>query len=234
MSEAIVADIRRIAQEEGVDPDLAVRVAKQESGFRQDATSRAGARGIMQLMPDTAKELGVDLNDPMQNIRGGVRYLGQQQRAFGSPDLALAAYNAGPGRVREYLRTGRALPQETQNYVSALRGAGISPDIASVDYTDASGNIIVSGGERRRQLQPGEELLSAEAPAPTRFTTEELAGFSPELQAILRRSENIREAAAGETTRAAELRGQLDEQVAAANARVARQAAEAQEAAIKE
>ena len=179
MSDAIVADIRRIAEEEGVDPDLAVRVAKQESGFRQDATSRAGARGIMQLMPDTAKELGIDLNDPMQNIRGGVRYLGQQQRAFGSPDLALAAYNAGPGRVREHLRTGRALPQETQNYVSALRGAGISPDIVGPgEYVDPSGNIVVAGGGGpRRQLQPGEELLSAEEPVPTRYTEEDLAGF---------------------------------------------------------
>lgn len=234
MGESLVQDIRRIAEEEGADPDLAVRVAKQESGFRQDATSRAGARGIMQLMPDTAKELGVDLNDPMQNIRGGTRYLAQQQRAFGSPELALAAYNAGPGRVREFLRTGRELPLETQNYVRALTGAGISPDIVGVDYVDRSGNVIVPGGEGRRRVQPGEELLSAtEAPA-TRFSEEELAGFSPEMRAILRRGEQVREAQAGEVTRAAELRGRLDEEVAAATARIARQGAEVQEKAVKE
>jgi len=234
MSESLVQDIRRIAEEEGADPDLAVRVAKQESGFRQDATSRAGARGIMQLMPGTARELGVDINNPMQNIRGGTRYLAQQQRAFGSPELALAAYNAGPGRVREFLRTGRELPRETQNYVQALTGAGISPDIVGVDYVDPSGNIIVPGGEGRRELQPGEELLSATAAPPTRFTEAELAPFSPEMQAILRRGEQVREAQAAETTRAAELRGQLDQEVAAATARIARQGAEAQEKAVRE
>lgn len=122
MAEDIIRDIRRIAEEEGVDPDLAVRTAKQESGFRQDATSRRGARGIFQLMPDTARELGVDLNDPTQNIRGGVRYLGQQLREFGDPTNALAAYNAGPNRFRDFLRTGRALPQETLDYTRSLTG----------------------------------------------------------------------------------------------------------------
>lgn len=135
MSESLVQDIRRIAEEEGADPDLAVRVAKQESGFRQDATSRAGARGIMQLMPETARELGVDINDPMQNIRGGTRYLARQLRDFGSPELALAAYNAGPNRLREFLTTGRPLPRETIDYVTSLTGrppsvasAGVSPE----------------------------------------------------------------------------------------------------------
>jgi len=231
MSEAIVADIRRIAQEEGVDPDLAVRVAKQESGFRQDATSRAGARGIMQLMPDTAKELGVDLNDPMQNIRGGVRYLGQQQRAFGSPDLALAAYNAGPGRVREYLRTGRALPQETNNYVSALRGAGISPDIASVDYTDASGNIIVSGGERRRQLQPGEELLSAEV-RPTVLSERLLSGLPDPMKEGLVEREKIRDQISGGEREIARLMGEKQQALATGEREAREKGVLDQEAAI--
>jgi len=234
MSEAIVADIRRIAQEEGVDPDLAVRVAKQESGFRQDATSRAGARGIMQLMPDTAKELGVDLNDPMQNIRGGVRYLGQQQRAFGSPDSALAAYNAGPGRVRDYLRTGRQLPQETKNYVSALSGAGISPDIMSAEYRTAAGDIIVPGGEGPRRTAPGEELLSADVTPTTGFTQAELASFSPETRAIIQRGETLRGDLAKATEEIARLAGQKEETLTAGAARAARQSAETQRRAVEE
>lgn len=234
MSESLVQDIRRIAEEEGADPDLAVRVAKQESGFRPDAVSRAGARGIMQLMPETARELGVDINDPMQNIRGGTRYLARQQRAFGSPELALAAYNAGPGRVREFLRTGRELPRETQNYVQALTGAGISPDIVGVDYVDRSGNIIVPGGEGRRELQPGEELLSGAETPGTRFTEAELAGFSPETRAIIRRGEALREEAATASERVARLTGEREETITAATARAARAAAEAQRRAVSD
>lgn len=106
------------AQRQGVDPSLAVNVARQESGFRPDAVSPRGAIGPMQLMPATAQQLGVDPRDPAQNIRGGVTYLGQQMKAFGDPRLAAAAYNAGPGAVR---RAG-GVPNypETQAYVNAV------------------------------------------------------------------------------------------------------------------
>ena len=88
---------RMIAIEEGVDPDLFLRLVGAESSFNPDAVSSKGATGLAQLMPGTAAELGVDPTDPIQNLRGGARYLRQQLDEFGDPVLALAAYNAGPG-----------------------------------------------------------------------------------------------------------------------------------------
>lgn len=109
------------AQRQGVDPGLAMRVARQESGLRAGAVSPKGARGPMQLMPGTARDLGVNPDDPADNIRGGVTYLKRQLDTFGGdPRLALAAYNAGPGAVRKY--NGVPPYAETQNYVNAIAG----------------------------------------------------------------------------------------------------------------
>jgi hypothetical protein len=106
------------AARQGVDPALALRVARQESGFRSDARSPKGAVGPMQLLPSTAADLGVDPTDPAQNVKGGVAYLKRQMDTFGDPALAAAAYNAGPGAVRKY---GGVPPfAETKNYVSAV------------------------------------------------------------------------------------------------------------------
>jgi hypothetical protein len=104
-------EVVRAALKYGIDPDLAVSVHRQE--YNPDQwVSTAGARGPMQLMPGTARELGVDPDDPQQNIDGGVRYLGQMLKAFGGDQvLALAAYNAGPGRVK-----AGTLPIETRRY----------------------------------------------------------------------------------------------------------------------
>jgi soluble lytic murein transglycosylase-like protein len=111
----------QIAEQEGIDPNLFTRLVQQESSFRPDAVSPAGAIGLAQLMPGTARDLGVDPSDPVQNLTGGARYLRQQMDAFQDPTLALAAYNAGPGNVRKY---GGVPPfEETQNYVARVLGA---------------------------------------------------------------------------------------------------------------
>jgi len=121
-SELSLDDIFEAAsQKYNVPVSLLKAVAKAESNFRADATSCCGAMGIMQLMPGTAKSLGVtDAYDPEQNIMGGAKYLSQLLNEFGDTALAVAAYNAGPGNVRKY--NGIPPFEETQNYVEKVLG----------------------------------------------------------------------------------------------------------------
>lgn len=120
---AIDSAIVSAANKYGVDPALVAAVAKQESGFNQEASSGAGARGIMQLMPETAKGLGVNPDDMVQNIEGGAKYLAEMLKAYdGDIEMALAAYNAGPGNVEAAGGDMSRLPKETQNYVPAVMG----------------------------------------------------------------------------------------------------------------
>lgn len=103
----------------GVDPKLLAAVAKQESSYNPQAVSPAGARGLMQLMPATARSLGVsDPCDPAQAVDGAAKLLRDLLREFGRTDLALAAYNAGPGAVKRY--DGIPPYRETQNYVKRI------------------------------------------------------------------------------------------------------------------
>ncbi|MCZ2825111.1 MULTISPECIES: transglycosylase SLT domain-containing protein [unclassified Modestobacter] len=105
----------------GVSPALLAAVAKTESGFNSSARSSAGATGLMQFMPATAKGLGVDALDPASSIDGAARYLSSLTKQFGSTELALAAYNAGPGTVQ---RHGGIPPYpETQSYVQKVTRA---------------------------------------------------------------------------------------------------------------
>ena len=104
-----------------LSPSLIEALVWQESRWRPRAVSHAGARGLAQLMPATARELGVDPDDPMQNLEGGARYLRQQLDRFdGDLEKALAAYNAGPGRVIR--ANGIPRIRETQKYVAAIMG----------------------------------------------------------------------------------------------------------------
>lgn len=164
--------------------DFLVAVAKTESNFRTEATSGKGAQGIMQLMPATAKELGVtDAYDVKQNIMAGAKYLGAHLKAFkGDKDLAAAAYNAGGGAVRKY---GGIPPySETQNYVKTIHrymkqgvtvpdrtvtvaGEKSSKDTTSNDITNAvaatdsemqSSTIIVGSGDNAITMTYGAYL----------------------------------------------------------------------------
>jgi soluble lytic murein transglycosylase-like protein len=120
------AEITAAAQRNGLDPALLAGLIKQESGFNPNAGSPAGAQGLCQLMPGTARGLDVtDLHDPVQSIEGGAKYLAQQLKTFnGDVARALAAYNAGPGAVQRY---GGVPPYaETQNYVRAVQANAAS------------------------------------------------------------------------------------------------------------
>ena len=147
----------------GLNPALALAVAQQESGFNPNAVSKAGAQGVMQLMPGTAAQLGVtNPLDPAQNVQGGVTYLNQLLAQFGGDQAkALAAYNWGPANVQNAVAQFGSnwllsAPAETQNYVSSIMastgGATASSLIPSssastpgVDTsTDLSSDVLAS------------------------------------------------------------------------------------------
>lgn len=116
---AYAAALNEVSQAYDISPRLLEALIWQESRWNQGAVSRAGAIGLAQLMPSTARELGVDPRDPLQNMAGGARYLRQQLNRFnGDVEKALAAYNAGPGRVS----AAGGIPSipETQAYVRSI------------------------------------------------------------------------------------------------------------------
>lgn len=129
--DAFAPIIERAANETGVPQDLIQRVIMAESSGNPRAVSNKGATGLMQLMPATAKGLGVDPRDPEQNIVGGTRYLSQMIDKYdGDQRLALAAYNWGPGNVDRWIERGAnpaEVPQETRDYVRKIVGGGQSP-----------------------------------------------------------------------------------------------------------
>ena len=119
----LAAAIQDAARTHGVDPRLVTAIARRESAFNANAVSHVGAQGVMQLMPATARYLGVKNSfDARENIFGGTRYLRTLLDTFkGDLDLALAAYNAGPGAVAKY----KGVPpyRETRAYVAAVRAS---------------------------------------------------------------------------------------------------------------
>jgi hypothetical protein len=134
------------AAQYGLDPDTFARQIKQESGFNPRARSSAGAIGPGQLMPATAKQLGVDPNDPEQNLDGAARYMRQNLDRFGGDQrLALAAYHAGPGAAEAALRNPKGNPK-TNAYVQAIAGDG-KPDLDSMSLEELQAlRAQVAGG----------------------------------------------------------------------------------------
>ena len=140
------------ANQYGIPVSIALSQVQAESGFNPNAVSKAGASGLLQLMPGTANDLGVsNVFDPTENLDGGFRYLAALYKKYGDWSLALAGYNAGPGNVDKY---GGVPPfSETQKYIdTVLSNAGMldSTDIGS-DTTDSilpglGTTLLVVGG----------------------------------------------------------------------------------------
>ena len=104
--------------EMGVDPALALSIAKKESGFKHETRSSHGAVGVFQLLPSTAKRMGYNPYYLGENIKAGLTYYKMMYKMFGSTELALAAYNAGPGNVKKY--NGIPPFSETKRFVSSI------------------------------------------------------------------------------------------------------------------
>lgn len=139
------------ANQYGVPAGIALSVAMVESGIQQWTASgnlvrsSAGAIGVMQLMTDTAAQLGVDPTDPVANIQGGVSYLAQMFSQFGDWPTALAAYNWGPGNVQKALAAGRQFPAGVQDYATkVLAGASVANSFASIAQPDGSSQDLTT------------------------------------------------------------------------------------------
>jgi Transglycosylase SLT domain len=154
--------VQEAARARGLDPNLVDLVIRMESGYNPRAVSRKGARGVMQLMPDTASLYGVRNSfDPLQNIRGGVRYLGDLLERFDSNvALALAAYNAGPDAVEKH---GGIPPyDETRAYVRTILAA----------YSGEANVGTLTGGFGRPVRRSRPVLLVAQLGTPLISNTE--------------------------------------------------------------
>ena len=168
-----VAEATRLSEKYNLPPNIFLSLIRRESGYNPTRVSPRGAYGLAQLMPGTAKELGVDIRDPYQNMEGGARYLRQMLDRFGGDmKLALAAYNAGPTKVR---RAGNTVPEirETRDYIqNIMRDAGITNyahgGLAALDQKYAEGGTVRA---------PKETTISGQE--------HELAYITPEEAALL-------------------------------------------------
>ncbi|EPE97074.1 lytic transglycosylase domain-containing protein [Rhizobium grahamii] len=175
----IVGLVRRIAREEDVDENQFLALVYQESRFNPCARSAAGATGLAQLMPETAAALGVDINNIEENLRGGARYYRNQLQSFGgNVNLALAAYNSGPGNVSKY---GGIPPfKETQGYVALITKAWL-PAFGGSDKTAIPLNF--GGGETAFTNMRSSTLLAMGMTASTSASLGDVASWYKQLGA---------------------------------------------------
>lgn len=143
------------SMELGLDPALALSIAKAESGFCHEKRSRYGAIGVFQLMPATAKRMGFNPYQLQDNIKGGITYYKKMYNMFGSTELALAAYNAGPGNVKKY--NGIPPFMETRKFVSSImsnyNNLKLHPDPAIAQYKNALKEIADEMTEEDFRMQ---------------------------------------------------------------------------------
>ena len=149
---AIKEKIVRHSLQYGVDPALSLSVVKQESNFNKSAKSARGAVGLFQLMPSTAKSLGVNPYYINENIIGGIKYLKCLQDKFGSVDLVIAAYNAGPGAVKRH--NGIPPYRETRSYVKKI--------VTHYNYLKVNPDpVILKVQKEIKQKESSKQLASA-------------------------------------------------------------------------
>lgn len=181
----------------GVSLPLLARIANQESGFNPSAQSEAGATGLFQTMPDTARELGIeDMTNPYQSAMGGAKYIAQQlQRYGGNLNKALAAYNAGPGNVDSWISNGwdgspDSIPiDETRNYVKSI-GGGLDNSIQA-NYTQANGKNPINLRSMFQLDDPNEKIDFAKVMGILNAPQQNIASASDEaLRSALARQAN--------------------------------------------
>ncbi len=140
-----------------VDPALALSIAKKESGFKHELKSPHGAVGVFQLLPSTANRMGFNPYYLSENIKAGLTYYKMMYKMFGSTELALAAYNAGPGNVKKY---GGTIPpySETKRFVSQIMK----------DYNEQKLNPdpVIAKFVQKKAVAPGKEAEAKPAPKP--------------------------------------------------------------------
>lgn len=149
---SLIDDARQAAIKYGINPDTFVRQIQQESGFNPNARSPAGAEGIAQFMPSTARGLGINPFNPVQALNAAAQYMARSLRAYGGNYAkALAAYNAGGGAVNYAIARGgknwqQYLPAETQNYIRIIMGSpGQTTLTRNSPYPHASSTLVPPG-----------------------------------------------------------------------------------------
>lgn len=137
-TEQLCHALRQAAEQSGIPLPFFARLIWQESRFRSDEVSHAGAQGVAQFMPDTAADVGLDDPfDPIKALPASARFLRKLRDDFGNLGLAAAAYNAGPGRIQKWLAKQSELPQETRDYVRIITGT------QAEDWTSRSAALAI-------------------------------------------------------------------------------------------